>query len=454
MNVSESFRKLEAQRRKLPSKAAQPDVWRTNPQNVSVAFAAEESRRKQLKNKVVPLSNLTGTLFVATTFLLLLFSGLLPIFPVLIFLSIWTGVLFCKGFRLFVLTREMFWLFSVPLLALCSALWSTYPTKTLYLSLALFSTFICTWIINKTVRFSSFINGVVLATVIALLITLLSGKYGTDIMSGTYSLIGYFGSKNTVGLIASIGLLMTASLFFSRRSLLFKMCASIGPFILCAVCLYLSRSATSLVSVIVAYGVMAFMALLSLLPKLMRSWMLSASLIICIVSVPVGLLLGGNEMIPRLVGKDSTMTGRTVLWKDGYRIGWEQPFLGHGYSAFWVPGEPRAEKLWYQFQIYGRQGFHFHDMYIQAFVDLGIIGTLLVALHFVVNCIKSMRLIKRNKFTQESILLAGLSYLFLVRSYVEVDVIGTFSAASIIFYSINLRINEIYRDQNIDSARI
>ena len=78
------------------------------------------------------------------------------------------------------------------------------------------------------------------------------------------------------------------------------------------------------------------------LPLSLRSFTF-AVVAVCLVAVVItGLAMGWHELVFRSFGKDSSMTGRTVLWGDGIKIGMEKPLLGHGYSAFWVQGNPKA----------------------------------------------------------------------------------------------------------------
>ena len=79
-------------------------------------------------------------------------------------------------------------------------------------------------------------------------------------------------------------------------------------------------------------------------------------------------------------GKDSTLTGRTYLWAEGLAAAGAAPTFGTGYYAYWVQGFPEAERLWEEFYITSRSGFHFHNTYIEALVELGVVGFALVAL--------------------------------------------------------------------------
>ena len=112
----------------------------------------------------------------------------------------------------------------------------------------------------------------------------------------------------------------------------------------------------------------------------------------------------------------------------------EHPLLGYGYSGFWMPGRPQAEQYWYEFIIPGKSGFHFHNLFIQTFVDLGLAGLLLMAWMLLASCSRSFGLIWRRGVTLKSGLVFGLSLLFLLRSCFEVDVLGPYGMGPLLFF--------------------
>ncbi len=83
---------------------------------------------------------------------------------------------------------------------------------------------------------------------------------------------------------------------------------------------------------------------------------------------------------PRRLGKDSTLTGRTYLWQQGIEAAKASPLVGVGYQAYWVQGFSEAERLWEEFYIGSRAGFHFHNTFIEAVVETGLIGLILLTM--------------------------------------------------------------------------
>jgi len=76
--------------------------------------------------------------------------------------------------------------------------------------------------------------------------------------------------------------------------------------------------------------------------------------------------------------KDASLTGRTYLWDFGGRLVNERPWFGHGTASFWRQGNIDAEGLWRKFEITGRAGFNFHNLFVEAAVGNGYVGLALL----------------------------------------------------------------------------
>ena len=72
-------------------------------------------------------------------------------------------------------------------------------------------------------------------------------------------------------------------------------------------------------------------------------------------------------------GRDATLTGRTDLWEAVIALGMKHPVLGGGYGAFWLGNF--SNNLWQIFVWHPTQA---HNGYIDVFVDIGIVGLIIV----------------------------------------------------------------------------
>ena len=118
----------------------------------------------------------------------------------------------------------------------------------------------------------------------------------------------------------------------------------------------------------------------------------------------------------------------------------ENPVLGYGLGAFWVPGTPEAEKIWYKFRIYGKSGFHFHNLFINIFVELGLIGLSIWVLMYLYTCIKSVRYLLKDNGSIESVFYVGIAFMYLIRSISESDTGGPYGVGPLLFFYIVFRI--------------
>jgi hypothetical protein len=75
---------------------------------------------------------------------------------------------------------------------------------------------------------------------------------------------------------------------------------------------------------------------------------------------------GANADLARAVGRDPTLTDRTLIWKTLLAID-TNPIVGTGYESFWLG--PRLQRVWQT--IYVNEA---HNGYLEVYLNLGIIG--------------------------------------------------------------------------------
>lgn len=375
-----------------------------------------------------------GIAAVTVTVLIMAFSGFFGIYPILLLYALWLPQVLRKGQFILRPSRELMPAALFTGYSLLSVFWSDYRGMTMRAGLEFISMIACTIIMARAVSTRAFIKGVIAGSSLVLVITLADGTYGQDYFTGAYSLIGLFGSKNQVGLFAEVGLFAAFVYLFVKSHLPDKLLFSVLPALLCLACLYLSRSATSVASFGATLLAVYAIHILSKTSRRTRFIVFAGAGFLVFVMGAAALYAGFQDAFLHFFGKNSTLTGRTQLWAEGIASGLKAPFLGHGYSAFWVVGQPDAERYWYEFGIRGRSGFHFHNLLIQSFVDLGIAGLLLIAALILTNCIGSFRYTLKNGPSPKSIFCLGISLMFLIRTFVEVDFLGPFGIGALLFY--------------------
>jgi exopolysaccharide production protein ExoQ len=128
--------------------------------------------------------------------------------------------------------------------------------------------------------------------------------------------------------------------------------------------LYLAHSSTSLVSMLVAIGIILFLGLKSVNPQRLTGYLVVGAVLIA--AAQWGFDLYGA--ILNILGKDSTLTDRTKVWGEVLKID-INPVIGTGFESFWL-GE-RREELW---RIYWWHPIQSHNGYLETYLNIGLIG--------------------------------------------------------------------------------
>ena len=102
-----------------------------------------------------------------------------------------------------------------------------------------------------------------------------------------------------------------------------------------------------------------------------------------------GVLLGhfvGTAMfglVLDLLGKDPTLSNRSLIWQDLIEAGMSRPWLGHGYGGFWQSAG--AEAFNREWPGIG----HSHNGFMDAWLDIGFVGIGLLATAILIGLHKS-----------------------------------------------------------------
>jgi len=131
------------------------------------------------------------------------------------------------------------------------------------------------------------------------------------------------------------------------------------------------------------------------------------------------------------IGKDVSLTGRTLLWANAVSIIADHPF-GLGLQAFWVESNDQAVRFWETFYINNHYGFHFHDLWLETGVELGVIGILIAAVTTLVVFASVWRWVLRDP-QPASCYFLGFVIFIVARTLGEVELYGQFSLTSVIF---------------------
>ncbi|WP_305123173.1 O-antigen ligase [Roseomonas sp. GC11] len=262
------------------------------------------------------------------------------------------------------------------LLVLASALWSEAPAASLRraVSLGVLMVFVLSTLAGPGLeRFMALVVGTSLALILASLAeAALRPALGFDTGEYANAIRGVFRQKNVFGMALLCCALALSALVMERGRLRWRDGALL---LLLLAMLVLARSTTSLLlTLLVAGATVAFLWL-----DRGGAWM-AAVLLAATVGAMAGLLVFaalGVEGLFELLGKDSSLTGRTFIWAGVWAAIERKPLLGHGYAAFWLPDSPQVQAIRdiVQWNVPSA-----HSGYLEVLVQLGWVGGVLLAM--------------------------------------------------------------------------
>ena len=194
----------------------------------------------------------------------------------------------------------------------------------------------------------------------------------TDIHAGAWR--GVFTHKNNLGEAMAMGFALSALLLKRRERRL----RSLVGLIACGALLTLSSSRASWVAA--AVGILAIQAtsVLSLTFWVRIPVMVTLTTLAVVGGTGIWLNI---ERLLELVGRDLTLTGRTVLWASAIVAGLDRPWLGHGYRAFWLGDSGGVAGLGSDASAFAMRIDHGHNGFLDIWLELGVVGfTLFIAM--------------------------------------------------------------------------
>jgi exopolysaccharide production protein ExoQ len=270
------------------------------------------------------------------------------------------------------------------------------------------------------------------------LLSLMFGRYGVDGLTGTTVFLGIFASKNTMALFMSLLAIFATGVLADRAQPAPIRLLAVFSFLLSIPLLIRAHSVGALVTTAASFVVLLLTAIFARLRSRERLFMLIgvAAMVMPFVAAVAILAFEGtldnaiSGFITGVLGKDTTLTGRTLLWQIALGEIHKHPFFGSGYAAFWLHGNLLAESIWRYFSIASRSGFEFHDTYLEVGVELGWIGIVALVVTLGLAFARSFRLALADQTMATASLFAAV-FCLTTRTFDEVDApfpfaIGTF----------------------------
>jgi exopolysaccharide production protein ExoQ len=286
----------------------------------------------------------------------------------------WTGYAFTfleafsRPQQILIAVKRNPFVIGVALIAAISALWSDDPETSMRLAFGfcMWTLFGCFLAARYTTKQLLIHLGLALGVVVvaSLATALIAPAYGMESGFNGGAWRGVFTTKNVFGEMMLLAVVVFGALVPIAGRL--KILPLIGV-ALAITMIALSRATAALlivpVLVITIPIVLAF-----------RNNDAVAALILCCLlaaTAAATVLLVERDAVLSVLGKDATMTGRTVLWAQVASHISDRPFLGHGYGAFWEAASAASERLR---AAVGWDAPHSHNGLLDIWLDLGLAG--------------------------------------------------------------------------------
>jgi exopolysaccharide production protein ExoQ len=380
-------------------------------------------------------NGLYGMVAVALSFFVFAYSSKFGQISILAYYAVWFPLVIVDYRRVLGNYTRYIWIFAFGILAVLSSFWSDAMSTTMRASIQYLTHIICALIAMRVISIMTLTRGALIGIIVVLLYSLLFGIYLSDALDGTFSFVGAFSSKNQLGFYASLGVIFAACsvLVLRQRDIIWLGIAGVAG-LMSAYCLLASQSATSVITTAAIVALIIGFLPVGMLSPANRKMIFFAVVglggLVVVASLQFGLL----DAVLGVFGKDSTLTGRTYLWQQGIEAAKASPILGVGYQGFWVAGFFDAERLWNDFFITTRSGFHFHNTYIETVVENGFVGMLFLGIVLYGTLFGHLRSILMRKSDPQGLVLLALCALFVVRSFVEIDIIFAYQIGSFLLY--------------------
>lgn len=309
---------------------------------------------------------------------------------------------------LYVATKNKLLLLLIGL-AVASVFWSVNPIFTLRRSMGLVFTSIfgiylaSRYSLKEQLHLLVWALGIV--ALLSLLFVIVPPHYGIE-NQGVYTGVwrGIYHHKNPLGHFMALSTIVFLLLNHARGVYKYFKWLAIS----CSFALLLFSTAKN--------PLISFLTILVLFPicKSLR-WHYTLKIPFLVTAVLLGgaiaiFCLSDTSAVLGAFGKDTTFTGRTLLWYLLLNMGLQHPWLGYGYSAFWQGWDGPSAMIW---NVMSWQPNHAHNGLLQLWLDLGLLGILLFTLSFIKTSIKAVNCASSTKTLEGFWPLICLAFIFL-----------------------------------------
>jgi exopolysaccharide production protein ExoQ len=251
--------------------------------------------------------------------------------------------------------------------AILSALWSPTPNLSAYSGTLLLLNILAGFVFAERLGIERFIVLLFYFCATVQIASLgLFVIHHPSAFSGIGEVKGLYLHKNALSMHSILFYLTSLVLFVSGWH---RRVAALG-ILLAITNLMLSRSGTGMLLLVFTTGILG-VCFLTVKGRLL-SPMLAGIFLAALCAVIAAMSLYRADIVGDVLGflgKDATLTGRTVLWDEAFRMFEQRPWFGLGYNSYWNSPECFALSI----NVGGWLG-SFHNIYLDRLVDVGVVG--------------------------------------------------------------------------------
>lgn len=279
------------------------------------------------------------------------------------------------------------WIFALWLWAVASVAWSEAHGVSLRRCVALLGTTAAALFLasrfepKQQIRLVAHCIG--FTAVISLVAALLFPEYA---IQNTGEWTGVFYQKNVLGHAMALGVFSYTFLALGdRRGRLFNLLMAA----LCGGLIVMAQSMSAMLVCTTMFVLLRFRNVLLLRARHVVAFATAAF----VLGVPITIyVIHHMGQILKALGRDPTLTGRTALWDSVLTEIATRPWLGFGYSAFWVTSEGD--------RVQAQLGFttnHSHNGYLEVTLGLGLIGAAILFIVLMTNILRGIRQVQHSE---------------------------------------------------------
>ncbi len=341
-----------------------------------------------------------------------------------------------------------------------SITWSITPSATVLRLAAIMTICIVSWSFVLTNWHPKRLEQVIRPTLtLFLLVSLIVGPLLPDItkeVGDTVSLEnawrGIFTSKNTFGQAASVAVILWVHAWLTDEVKIWRFLAGAG---ISVACVLLSRSSTALLATVLVAPLQVVLLREKIRTSRVAPYLIAVLLGIMVLysMVVLNIIPGVDVLLGALTesfGKDTTFSGRAILWEYLRQHIALHPILGTGYGAYWIGPVPTSPS--YIFVVLGL-GYppEGHNGYLDLINDLGFVGFGCLVGYVWVYFQQSIMLRKR-----EPLALLGIALLFqqLIENSTQSMWLQSSSIPFVVMTTMSFGMARILVDQKYQAAAV